>query len=92
MDILKNYECDGQMTLDDYIPKKSTQCQRIIDYIKKFGSITTIEAFTDLGITRLASRIHDLTVDGYDIERQTESGKNRFGETVHYTRYSLREG
>ena len=69
-----------------------TQCDRIIDYIKRFGSITTIEAFTDLGITRLASRIHDLTEDGYDIERQTESGKNRFGEKVHYTRYSLREG
>ena len=69
-----------------------TQCDRIIDYIKQFGSITTNEAFTDLGITRLASRIHDLTVDGYDFERQTESGKNRFGEKVHYTRYSLREG
>ena len=68
-----------------------TQCERIIDYIKQFGSITTIEAFTDLGITRLASRIHDLSVNGYDIDRKTETGKNRFGEAVHYTRYSLRE-
>ena len=69
-----------------------TQCEKIIDYIGRFGSITTMEAFADLGITRLASRIHDLVGEGYEIERTIESGKNRFGETVHYMRYSIKEG
>ena len=41
---------------------KVTQCQRIIAYIKEFGSISTLEAFRDLGVARLASRIHDLKV------------------------------
>lgn len=43
-----------------------TQCERIIKYINDFGSITTYQAFTDLGITRLASRIHDLSERGYE--------------------------
>lgn len=65
-----------------------TQNERIVEYINEFGSITTLEAFTDLGITRLASRIHDLTEDGYQIRRETVKAKNRYGESVHYTRYS----
>ncbi len=68
-----------------------TQNQRIIDYINKFGSITTMEAFMDLGITRLASRIHDLTKEGYKIRRTPTTAKNRFGEDVRYITYSLEE-
>lgn len=67
-----------------------TQCERIIDYINTFGSITTLEAFTDLGITRLASRIHDLTEDGFEFEREMITSRNRYGEIVHYKRYSLK--
>ena len=46
---------------------KITQCQRIIDYMRRFGSISTLEAFNDLGAARLASRIHDLKQQGYNI-------------------------
>lgn len=68
-----------------------TQCERIIDYINTFGSITTLEAFTDLGITRLASRIHDLTEDGFEFDREMITSRNRYGEIVHYKRYSLKK-
>lgn len=34
---------------------KKTQADRVLDYIKQFGSITTLEAFRDLGVTRLSS-------------------------------------
>lgn len=68
-----------------------TQCEKIIDYMQRYGSITTYQAFMDLGITRLASRIHDLTVKGYDFDRKTETTKNRDGESVSFTRYSLKE-
>jgi hypothetical protein len=67
-----------------------TQGERIIKYIEEFGSITTMQAFADLGVTRLASRIHDLRAAGYQIERETVRGKNRFGEPVHYMKYSLK--
>ena len=65
-----------------------TQCERVMEYMVRFGSISTMEAFTDLGITRLASRIHDLTRMGVPITKTMEVGKNRFGETIHYMRYS----
>lgn len=66
-----------------------TQCERIIQYIETFGSITTREAFNDLDIARLASRIHDLTREGYVFDRDTVKSKNRFGKVTHYTRYSM---
>ena len=69
-----------------------TQCERIIKYMDDFGSITTFEAFSDLGIMRLASRIHDLKEAGYDIKRESIKAKNRYGEIVHYARYSLKQG
>ena len=68
-----------------------SQKKMIIEYMKKYGSISAIEAMRDLGVMRLASRIHDLTVDGYDIVRTDVSSRNRFGEPVRYTRYSLAE-
>lgn len=71
---------------------KTTQCQRIINYIKEFGSISTIEAFNDLGVARLASRIHDLKRQGFPIVTSPGTAKNRYGETVHYSVYSLKCG
>ena len=66
-----------------------TQNERVLNYIADFGSITTLDAFADLGVTRLASRIHELTRRGYSFERETVTAKNRFGESVHYTRYRM---
>lgn len=70
---------------------KITQCQRIIDYMRQFGSISTLEAFNDLGIARLASRIHDLKGQGYHIVSEMGTAKNRYGETVHFKIYRLKE-
>lgn len=71
--------------------KKITQKQRVLDYIKEFGSISRREGFIDLGIVELSSRIGELEGMGYRFERKTETSKNRYGETVSYTRYSLVE-
>lgn len=65
-----------------------TQKERIVKYMDDFGSISTMEAFTQLGITRLASRIHELTRNGLSIKKEMVSSKNRYGEEVHYMRYS----
>ena len=68
-----------------------TQNERIVEYIKRFGSITTLDAFNDLGVTRLASRICDLSQMGYEFDKEFESAKNRYGENVSYVRYRLKE-
>lgn len=66
-----------------------TQKERIIDYIKQFGSITSLDAYRDLGITQLGARIDGLKKDGYRFKTEWESGKNRFGDKTDYKRYYL---
>lgn len=68
---------------------KVNQRQRIIDYINQFGSITSKDAYDDLGITQLATRIKELKEKGYRFETKWESSKNRYGEKVDFKRYFL---
>ena len=68
-----------------------TQKQRILAYINEFGSITPMEAFADLGITKLATRISEIDALGRPIHKEWENGKNRYGETIRYMRYSLED-
>lgn len=67
------------------------QTERIMQYVNEFGSISSMEAFRDLGITRLAARIADLESDGVRFIRTREAVKNRYGEQTYYTRYSIAE-
>lgn len=71
--------------------KRPTQKDRILDYLHRFGSITPMDAFHDLGITKLATRISEMRDDGIDFKISIERSKNRFGEATHYARYSLKE-
>lgn len=59
--------------------------------MRKYGSITTLEAFRDLGITRLSGVIFDLR-KSYVISSKTEQSRNRYGEKTSYSRYYLEEG
>lgn len=68
---------------------KVTQADRVLNYIKMFGSISSLEAFADLGITRLSAVIFILKDEGYNIHTEMESARNRFGEKTTYARYSL---
>ena len=70
---------------------KKTQAERVLEYIKKFGSITTLEAFRDLGVTRLSARIFELRARGFDIDSTNITNKNRYGEKCTYSKYYLRK-
>ena len=55
-----------------------TQCKQIAAHLNDGNTITALEALNLFGCFRLASRIHDLRVAGYDIivERiRTATGK-----------------
>ena len=71
---------------------KLTQCDRILRHLEDHGSITTLDAITEYGILRLASRINDLRRMGHTITSETMSGKNRYGENTHYSIYTLKKG
>ena len=64
-----------------------TQHERILQYIDDFGSISPMEAFNDLGITKLATRISEMSREGHQFTKLMECTKNRYGDKVHYMRY-----
>lgn len=64
--------------------------QRIIDYINEFGSITTFQAFTDLGCTRLSEYIRQIREERKVLDK-TISTKNRYGEKVWYKEFYFEE-
>ena len=68
-----------------------TQRERVIQYLKDFGSITRAEGFTQLGIVELPARICELERMGYKFNKETVFSKNRYGDKVYFTKYSLRE-
>ena len=70
---------------------KSTQCDKVLEYMKTYGSITQLEALRDIGCMRLASRISDLRYQGYAIGRRMKTSKNRYGESVSFAEYYLIE-
>ena len=70
---------------------KSTQCEKVLEYMRTFGSITQIQALQDIGCMRLASRISDLRGQGYSIGRRIKTSKNRYGESVSFAEYYLEE-
>lgn len=72
--------------------KKMSNKERVLKYMEEFGSITSLDAFRDLGNTRLSASIWDLIHrDGYEIKSVTEKSKNRWQEETHYSRYYLKD-
>lgn len=72
------------------MPRYGSQCRRVLNYIMDFGSITRAQAMTDLGIANLPAVIEVLrNHKGYDIDTDIVTAINRYGETVHYAKYTL---
>ena len=65
--------------------------QRVLNYMLDYGSISSLEAFRDLGVTRLSAVIFNLKRKGIAIKSTTESSLNRYGEPVHFSRYMVQQ-
>ena len=68
-----------------------TQREEIIEYIREYGSITPMQAFYDLGITKLATRVSEMCKDGIAFKIETVKHKGLRGKTVRYAKYTLLE-
>ena len=66
-----------------------TQYELILNYLKKRGIITPMDAFHHLGITKLATRISEMRTMGYVFMDNWVVDYNRFGEKVRYKQYIL---
>lgn len=66
-----------------------TQHEQILTYIRTFGSISPMEAFADLGITKLATRVSEMRKEGISFIKEPITTKNRFGRSAIFMRYKL---
>lgn len=60
--------------------------ERIWKWLEDHGSITTWEAFTELGCTRLSEYIRQLRTE-HEISERWVATKNRYDENVKYKVY-----
>lgn len=69
-----------------------TTQQRVYDFIKEHGSITTQQANKELGETRLSARIFELKEKGVNIQDEWVRVKNRFKEPRRVKKYFIGRG
>lgn len=77
---------------DDIITSNSspTQVERVVKYMQKHGSITQLEALTEISVMRLASRIAEIKKFRTVYDRFVKT-KNKYGEPIHYKEYSFKK-
>lgn len=71
--------------------RADTQCDKILQYMKQYGSITPADALNNFGCFRLAARIADLRRQGVGIRSEMETATSKDGTRVKFARYSLAE-
>ena len=67
-----------------------TQKELVKEYLERYGSITTWQAFKDLYILDLQGAIRDLRRKGMDIQDRRLYKRNRFGKRISYKKYFIR--
>lgn len=72
---------------DDQYNRLTAQQKSILDYLVAFKSITPMDAFGTLHITKLATRISEMKAMGIQFEQTYETRKNSQGKSVRYMRY-----
>jgi hypothetical protein len=66
-----------------------SQADRVLSYLERGNSITTLDAFKELGITRLGARIFELRQQGHPVQSNRLTVTNRFGEDCSISEYYI---
>lgn len=69
--------------------KLSNAQQRVLDYMVEYGSITTLQAFVDLGESRLSAMIFELKKKGVHIAGERKQVENRWHEKRWIKEYKI---
>lgn len=64
--------------------------ERVFKYMQDFGSITTFQAFTELGCTRLSEYIRQIRKT-HTVKDEWITTTNRYGEKVQYKRFWIED-
>jgi len=68
--------------------KPLTQCDKTLEYMRKKGGITPIDALSEFGCFSLAQRIYDLKKHGHSIVTERITKQGMFG-MVNFAKYHL---
>lgn len=68
---------------------KKSQISEIIHHLRKYKSITSMEAIKRFGATRLSGIIYVLKERGFGIETELREVKNRYGHITRIAVYHL---
>ena len=66
-----------------------TQKEAVLKYMKEHGKISSMEAFSELGVTRLSAVIFDLRKE-HDVVTFNRYTVNRYGHGTQYADYYLK--
>lgn len=69
--------------------KMSRGLKRVFDFMVEEKGITSLDAFVELGETRLSARIFELKEKGVNISSETVSVQNRYGEKRSVKKYFI---
>lgn len=65
----------------------TTYKELILKHLQRYGSITDPGARDKIGTTRCSEYIRQLREEGYKIDTEWRTGKNRYGRKVRYGVY-----
>lgn len=68
-----------------------TKTQAVLEWLKTYTSISSMEAINNFGATRLSAIVFNLRKRGYNIETVMVDGRDRFGNQMRFARYYLRD-
>ena len=69
--------------------ERETQKKIILEHLAMGEKLTPADAFRLTGSTRLSARIYDLRRDGYVINTEMITVRNRLGRTATVAQYSM---
>lgn len=69
--------------------KTMTQAERVLDYLESGKKLTRLNAFNELGIIELSSRICELKSKGHKVNKKMITVKNRYDEKCSVAEYYM---
>jgi len=69
--------------------EKETQASKVLKYLKKGFSLTSLSALQRFSIISFPKRICEIQAMGYKIDKKRIAVINKFGERVYVIRYKL---
>jgi hypothetical protein len=70
----------------------TNKTKEVLKHLQTYGTITSMEAINLFGATRLSAIIFNLRKKGYNIISVDKVTKDRYGNRVPYSEYTLVQG